>query len=54
MAAFERPMTDTLINAELTLPHGDRQQTAWVISRVVDDSGNYIGNYDDNSILNIL
>ena len=54
IATFERPMTDTLINAELTLPHGEVQQSARVISRVIDDNGNYVGNYDDNPVLNTL
>ena len=47
-------MTDTLINAEVTLPHGDNQQSAKVISRVIDDEGNYVGDYDDNPVLNTL
>ena len=54
LAAFERPMTDTLINAEVSLPHDERIQSAKVISRVVDENGHYLGLYDDNPILNTL
>ena len=53
-AVFERPLTDTLINLELTLTLGERQQPARVISRVVDENGHYIGTYDENPILNTL
>ena len=53
-AVFERPMTDLLINAEVILPHGDQHQSAKVISKVLDNNGNYIGTYDSNPILNTL
>ena len=54
LAAFERPMTDTLINAEVTLPHDDRMQCAKVISRVLDANGDFIGDYDNNPVLNTM
>ena len=53
-AVFERYFTDALINAEVILPHGARNQSAKVISRVLDDNGNYVGMYDENPILNTL
>ena len=54
VAAFERPMTDTLINAEITLPKEDSLQSARVVGRVLDDNGNYVGNFDENPLLNTL
>ena len=52
--AFEKPITDRWINAELNLPLGETMEYAKVIGRTHDDNGNVIGTYDDNPILNSM
>ncbi len=53
-SVFEKPITDHWINAELTLPQGEKMQTAKVIRRSTDDNGKVIGKYDGNPLLNTL
>ena len=42
---------DKLINAEVSLPNGERIEKGIVVSRVVDRNGNPVGNYDPNPIM---
>ncbi len=50
--AFEKPITDQWIAAELNLPQGERYQNAKVIGQAKDSNGNVIGTYDPNPFLN--
>jgi hypothetical protein len=43
-----------LINAEILLQQGDRLQLGKVNRRSVDDSGNIIGTYSENPIMNSI
>ena len=47
-------LADTLINAEVLLPHDDSTALATVLRRTVDANGNLIGTYNDNPILNTM
>jgi len=47
-------LTDTLINAEVLLPHEDSQAIAKVVRRMVDSEGRLIGEHNDNPLLNTL
>ena len=47
-------MADTLITAEVVLPHGESENIARVISQSVDKDGNVIENYNEYPILNIV
>ena len=51
---FEKPLTDMVINAELSLPQGELMQPAKVIGRSKDEHGKIVGTYDTNSLLNTL
>jgi len=53
-AVGEQSVFDRLLHAELTLPHGESRQYAKVLSRARDESGNLIGTYDDNPLLNTM
>ena len=52
--AFEKPLTDHWINAELNLPQGEHMKRAKVIGRSTDADGNVIGQYDQNPVLNSM
>ena len=45
---------DTLINAEVLLPHHESTALATVLRRTVDADGKLIGTYNDNPILNTM
>jgi hypothetical protein len=47
-------LADTLINAEVLLPHEDSQAIARVVRRAVDDEGRMIGTFSENPLLNTL
>jgi len=47
-------LTDTLINAEVLLPHEDSQAIAKVVRRMDDLEGKLIGEHNDNPLLNTL
>ena len=47
-------MGDILVNTEVLLPGEDGKQLAKVIRRSVDDSGNLVGNWNENPILNTV
>ena len=52
--AFEKPVTDYLLHAELTLPQGENISKAKVKSRSKDLNGESVGTYDANPLLNSL
>ncbi len=47
-------LADTLIHAEVLLPHEDSQAIARVVCRAVDDEGQMIGTFNENPLLNTL
>ncbi len=47
-------LTDTLIKAEVLLPHKDSQAIAKVVRQMVDSQGKLIGEHNDNPLLNTL
>ena len=53
-AMFEKPLTDMIINAELSLSQGELMQPAKVIGRSKDEHGKIVGTYDTNPLLNTL
>ena len=53
-AAFEKPITDHWIHAELNLPQGETLRKAKVIGRAKDINGEVIGVYDNNPLLNTM
>ena len=53
-AAFEKPITDHWIHAELNLPQGETLSKAKVIGRAKDNNGEVIGEYDTNPLLNTI
>ena len=53
-AVFEHSLSDTLIGAEVLLPHGDEVKAARVKGRHKDENGNVIGAFNDNPLLNSL
>ena len=53
-AAFEQPVTDQWINAELNLTQGEALQNAKVIGRSKDENGQIIGTYHENPMLNTV
>ena len=53
-AAFEKPLTDVWINAEVSLPQGEKLQPAKVIGRTKSATGDIIGTYDPNPLMNTL
>ena len=50
--AFEKPVTDALIHAELVLPHGEKMSNAKVKGRAKDMNGDEVGTFDPNPLLN--
>ena len=42
---------DLYLNAEVSLPHGDKVQKGTVVGRVKDKHSNIVGSYDKNPIL---
>ena len=48
----QKSVTDLLINAEISLPKGEKLSMDKVIRRSVDDNGKLIKTYDDNILLN--
>ena len=53
-SAFEKPITDVWINAEVFLPQGEKLQPAKVIGRTTLTTGDLIGTYDPNPLMNTL
>ena len=53
-SAFEQPITDQWINAELNLTQGDLLQNAKVIGRSKNEHGQITGTYHENPMLNTL
>ena len=51
---LQQSMTDTLINNEVLLPHGEELLISKVLRLSVDEQGKVIGNPDENPILNTL
>ena len=51
---YEHSLTDTLINAEVLLPQGEKVQNAVVTGRHVDESGNVGGTFNENPFLNSI
>ena len=51
---FQQSVTDTLIQAEVLLPHGEELLAAKVIRRTLDENGKVMGKHSDNPILNTL
>ena len=52
--AFEKPITDQWINAELNLPQGELLRKEKVIGRTKDGNGDLAGSCDPNPFLNAL
>ena len=53
-AAFEKPITDQWIHAELNLPQGELLRKAKVIGRTKDGNGDVAGSCEPNAFLNTL
>ena len=51
---LQQSFTDTLINAEVLLPHDESTALATVLRRTVDENGRMIGTYNDNPLLNTM
>ena len=51
---FAEIISDTLINAEVSLPHGEMNGLATVVKNSVDNNGKKIGSWNDNTMLNTL
>ena len=51
---LQQSFADTLINAEVLLPHEESTALATVLKRTVDDNGHMIGTYNDNPLLNTM
>ena len=51
---LQQSLTDTLINNEVLIPHGEELLIAKVLRQSVNKQGKGIGNTDDNPILNTL
>lgn len=49
---FDTSVTDTLISAEVMLPHDDQLQIGRVVRRNTNHSGSSLGTYDSNPFLN--
>ena len=54
LVSRHQSLADTLINAEVLLPHEDSQAIARVVRRAVDDEGRMIGTFNENPLLNTL
>ena len=48
----QQSVTDLLINAEISLPKGEKLSMGKFIRRSIDEHGKLIGTYDDNPVLN--
>jgi len=53
-AAFEKPITDHLIHAEVHLPQGEQIRNAKVLRRATDSEGRVKGHYHQNPLLNTI
>ena len=53
-AVFEHSLSDTLIGAEVLLPHGDEVKAARLKGRHKNENGKIIGAFNDNPLLNSL
>ena len=53
-SAFEKPITDYWIHADVSLPQGEKMQQAKVIGRTKDSDGNIIGKYSNDPLTNTL
>ncbi len=51
---LQQSFADTLINAEVLLPHEESTALATVLRRTVDENGRMIGTYNDNPLLNTM
>ena len=51
---LQQSFADTLINAEVLLPHEESTTLATVLRRTVDENGRMIGTYNDNPLLNTM
>ena len=54
IALFEKPITDKMINLELSLPQGEELHRAKVIGRKRNSDGEVIGTYSDNPYTNTM
>ena len=52
--AFEKPITNQWMHAELNLPQGELLRKAKVVGRTKDGNGDVAGSYDHNPFLNAL
>ena len=50
--AYEKPITDRQIHAEMNLPQGEAIYNAKVIGCATDQDGNFMGTFDDNPYSN--
>ena len=51
---FQNSVTDTLIQVEVILPHGDELLATKIIRRTLDENGKVMSKHSDNQILNTL
>ena len=51
---LHKSFSDTMINAEELLTHGDMNGLATVVKESVDDNGKTIGSWNENTMLNTL
>ena len=51
---FQQLVTDTLIQTDALLPHGEEILAAKVICHTLDENGKVMGKHSDNPILNTL
>ena len=51
---LQKSFSDTMINAEVVLPHGDMNGLTTVVNQYEDDNRNTIGPWNDNPMLNTL
>ena len=51
---FQQLVTDTLIQAEVLLPHGEEFLAAKLIRCTLDENSKVMGKHSDNTILNTL
>ena len=52
--AYEHSLRDTLINAEVLLPQGEKMQNARVKGRHLNHNGQVVGTFDENPFLNSI
>ena len=53
-AIYEQPFTDALLHAEVLLPQGEEVKSGKVIGRTVSDTGDSIGVFNENPLLNTI